>query len=45
VATGKPLTDVHKSPVRFRLMRPAEIDRVLARLPLARIRAGEPAPA
>ncbi|WP_163585832.1 hypothetical protein, partial [Klebsiella michiganensis] len=27
IAAGKPLTDVHKSPVRFRLMRPAEIDR------------------
>lgn len=45
VSAGKPLTDVHKAPVRFRLLRPAEIDRVLARLPLARIRAGEPAPA
>ncbi len=45
VSAGKPLTDVHKAPVRFRLMRPAEIDRVLARLPLARVRAGEPVPA
>ena len=38
---GKPKTDVHKAPVRFRLMRPAEIDRVIARLPLARMRTGE----
>lgn len=45
VTTGKPLTDVHKAPVRFRLMRPAEIDRVISRLPLARMRAGEAVPA
>lgn len=38
VATGKPVTDLHKAPVRFRLMRPAEIDRVISRLPLARMR-------
>jgi len=45
VHAGKPLTDVHKAPVRFRLMRPAEIDRVIARLPLARMRQGEAIPA
>jgi hypothetical protein len=39
VSMGKPTADVHKAPVRFRLMRPAEIDRVIARLPLARMRA------
>ncbi|QCI64982.1 DUF2336 domain-containing protein [Phreatobacter stygius] len=38
VAAGKPLTDVHKAPVRFRLMRPAEIDRIVSRLPMARAR-------
>lgn len=38
IAMGKPTADVHKAPVRFRLMRPAEIDRVIARLPLARMR-------
>jgi hypothetical protein len=38
VSMGKPTADVHKAPVRFRLMRPAEIDRVIARLPLARMR-------
>lgn len=41
VAAGKPLTDVHKAPVRFRLMRPVEIDRIISRLPLARMRTGE----
>ncbi|AVO47010.1 DUF2336 domain-containing protein [Phreatobacter cathodiphilus] len=45
VTAGKPLTDVHKAPVRFRLMRPAEIDRVISRLPLARMRASEALPA
>jgi uncharacterized protein (DUF2336 family) len=43
VAAGKSLADVHKSPVRFRLMRPAEIDRIVARLPMARARVAEPA--
>ncbi|MBN8938164.1 MAG: DUF2336 domain-containing protein [Rhizobiales bacterium] len=38
IAAGKPLTDVHKAPVRFRLMRPAEIDRIVSRLPMARAR-------
>jgi hypothetical protein len=38
LALGKPTADVHKAPVRYRLMRPAEIDRVIARLPLARMR-------
>ncbi|WP_296576759.1 DUF2336 domain-containing protein [Phreatobacter sp.] len=41
VTAGKPMTDVHKAPVRFRLMRPAEIDRVISRLPLARMRTTE----
>ncbi|MDP2802819.1 MAG: DUF2336 domain-containing protein [Phreatobacter sp.] len=45
VTAGKPLTDVHKAPVRFRLMRPAEIDRVISRLPLARMRTTEVVPA
>jgi len=45
VTAGKPMTDVHKAPVRFRLMRPAEIDRVISRLPLARMRTTEAAPA
>ncbi|WP_439572242.1 DUF2336 domain-containing protein [Phreatobacter sp.] len=40
VITGRPLTDVHKAPVRYRLMRPAEIDRVVSRLPIARTRVG-----
>jgi hypothetical protein len=40
VSAGKPLADVHKAPVRFRLMRPAEIDRIISRLPLARMRVG-----
>ena len=43
VSAGKSLADVHKSPVRFRLMRPAEIDRIVARLPMARARVAEPA--
>lgn len=38
IITGRPMTDVHKAPVRYRLMRPAEIDRVVSRLPLARTR-------
>lgn len=38
IITGRPLTDVHKAPVRYRLMRPAEIDRVVSRLPIARTR-------
>jgi uncharacterized protein (DUF2336 family) len=38
VSAGKPLGDVHKAPVRFRLMRPAEIDRIVSRLPMARAR-------
>lgn len=38
VINGRPLTDVHKAPVRYRLMRPAEIDRVVSRLPIARTR-------
>lgn len=38
IAAGRPLTDIHKTPVRFRLMRPAEIDRIVGRLPLARVR-------
>ena len=38
VSAGRPLTDIHKTPVRFRLMRPAEIDRIVGRLPLARVR-------
>ncbi|CEJ16159.1 hypothetical protein BN1110_06511 [bacterium YEK0313] len=38
VAAGRPLTDIHKTPVRFRLMRTAEIDRIVSRLPLARVR-------
>lgn len=33
---GRPMVDVRKAPVRFRLMRPVEIDRVMSRLPLAR---------
>lgn len=41
VATGKSTADVHKAPVRFRLMRPAEIDRAISRLPLARMRVTE----
>ncbi|MBX9876549.1 MAG: DUF2336 domain-containing protein [Beijerinckiaceae bacterium] len=45
VTAGKPMTDVHKAPVRFRLMRPAEIDRVISRLPLARMRTTEVASA
>lgn len=46
VMAGKPTADVHKAPVRFRLMRPAEIDRVVSRLPLARMRVSpETAPA
>jgi hypothetical protein len=28
-ATGRSMDDVRKAPVRFRLMRPAEIDRIL----------------
>lgn len=38
VIAGRPLTDLHKAPVRYRLMRPAEIDRVVSRLPIARTR-------
>ncbi len=45
VAAGKSLADVHKSPVRFRLMRPAEIDRIVSRLPMARARVAEGAAA
>lgn len=41
VSAGKSTADVHKAPVRFRLMRPAEIDRAIARLPLARMRMTE----
>jgi len=29
---------VRKAPVRFRLMRPAEIDRIVTRLPMRRAR-------
>lgn len=45
VTAGKSLADVHKSPVRFRLMRPAEIDRIVSRLPMARARVSDAVPA
>lgn len=37
-ATGRSMDDVRKAPVRFRLMRPAEIDRIVTRLPMRRAR-------